>query len=119
MWIGKRFWYALVEPDFGCYHDVVSRTGFEVTASVESTFKGAAAREVRFLTGRGGGDCGFPFQKDRRYLLYLDCAFGRGLSVVTICGRTREIGEAGEDLKFLRPISPAVRGPGRAPGSMP
>ncbi len=101
-WFGKRLWYSLFHPESPEYEEYISRFGFEITASVDTTFKGPPASAVRFLTGRGGGDCGLPFEKGRRYLVYLGSFAADGLSIVGYCSRTAPLENASEDLVFLQ-----------------
>src|SRR5688500_1922870 len=37
---------------------------------VERAIAGVSERRVRVLTGDGGGDCGYPFEPGRRYVVY-------------------------------------------------
>src|SRR5690348_8564388 len=38
--------------------------------SVVEIFKGVSSPEITVVTGNGGGDCGYPFERGKRYLVY-------------------------------------------------
>jgi hypothetical protein len=78
--------------------------GFEVTFRAVTTWKGPPKREVRVLTGRGGGDCGYPFKVGETYLVY---AYVNEVAYTGICTRTHEAAIAGDDLADLAKL-PAV-----------
>ena len=100
-----RFWMARYvnisvpkpeDMDFAC--------GTRATIQVEYQWKGEPDDELLVVTGRGHGDCGFPFQADKRYLLYLyrsDEAF----YTTDICSGSLPIEMAGEDIAFLHGLS--------------
>jgi hypothetical protein len=77
--------------------------GFEITFRVGRMWRGPGSRTVKILTGRGGGDCGYRFERGKRYLVYAykdtGEAWGTG-----ICTRTRAIEHAGEDLAYLKNV---------------
>jgi hypothetical protein len=77
-----------------------------VSFSVDEAFRGV---EGSFATVTSGGDlCGFPFYKQKRYLIYA----GRqkdGTLHVSICGGTKLLADAANDLVYLRTI--ATRAP--------
>jgi Tissue inhibitor of metalloproteinase len=59
-------------------------------------------KNVTIHTGFGGGDCGFPFQKGEKYLVY--AYESEGNLHTNICTRTRRVStveEDFEDLKYL------------------
>ena len=81
-----------------------------VRFAVLEPFLGVEGAEVEVATGRGGGDCGYQFRKGESYLVYAYGARdGKPLST-GICTRTRAVGDAAEDLEFLRGLG--ARGPG-------
>lgn len=41
-----------------------------VTFYVLETFKGSSVSEVQLSTGMGGGDCGYPFETGKTYVVY-------------------------------------------------
>jgi hypothetical protein len=51
--------------------DVEDSCGIQVTLEVNKRWKGEAQNAVQIATGRGGGDCGVPFELWRSYLVYL------------------------------------------------
>ena len=68
---------------------------------VEDTFRGSlGGNDVEIVTGMGGGDCGYNFEKGRKYLIY--ASEYRGRLYAGICSRTRPLIEAAEDLAYFR-----------------
>lgn len=94
----KVYVWALANrtPDYS-----LSEQGFEITFRVGRMWRGDGSRTVKIVTGRGGGDCGFHFERGRRYLVYAyrseEGEWGTG-----ICTRTRAIEDAAEDLRYLK-----------------
>ena len=80
-----------------------------VTFRVEQSWREDVPREVHVRTGSGGGDCGYPFIKGVRYLVF---AHRNGEQLTTtICSPTKPISDAGEDLEYLKTASkPSVAG---------
>ena len=79
-----------------------------VRLSVNESFRGDASNMVSVLTGRGGGDCGYPFKVGETYLVYASKVNG---SLQTgICSRTRPLDQAVEDLEFLHSLSSQSHG---------
>jgi hypothetical protein len=74
--------------------------GFDVTFKVERMWRGPAVHTIKILTGWGGGDCGYQFERGQRYLVYA-YVDRDGVLGTSICTRTRELEHAGEDLAFL------------------
>jgi hypothetical protein len=57
-----------------------------VKFKVEKSWKNQSKDELTIQTGQGGGDCGFPFEAGREYLVY---AYGNNTVLETnICQRT-------------------------------
>ena len=83
-----------------------------VRLRVERSWKGSTGREVRIVTGRGGGDCGYRFEVGGSYLVY---AYGSGAGGLgtNICQRTARLSEASKDLRVLGRGRNAPRRPGR------
>ena len=80
-----------------------------VTLRVDRLFRGQSAPQVEVVTGVGGGDCGYPFQRGEKYLVFANVWDGR-LSV-SICGPTRRLSDAAEELAYVsRSFAPAVGG---------
>lgn len=71
-----------------------------VTLRVDRTWKGVESETVVVLTGWGGGDCGFPFERGESYLVYANGRPGELLGT-GICGRTAELSRAAADLREL------------------
>jgi hypothetical protein len=68
---------------------------------VEDVFRGAlGGNDVEILTGMGGGDCGYNFEKGKKYLIY--AYEHKGRLHASICSRTRLLSEAKEDLAYFR-----------------
>ena len=76
-----------------------------VKFDVAKSWKGVEKKTVLLFTGRGGGDCGYGFEKGESYLVY---AFGKDSLSTSICTRTRTLANAQEDLKALErlPVQP-------------
>ena len=82
-----------------------------VRLRVKRSWKGSRADEVSIVTGRGGGDCGYPFEVGGSYLVYAYAPKGGSLGT-NICRRTARLADAGADLKVLgkgRPPAKAKR----------
>ncbi|MEM7235597.1 MAG: hypothetical protein AAF517_25715 [Planctomycetota bacterium] len=75
-----------------------------VTFEVLESWKGAEVDAIEVVTGRGGGDCGYPFSDGQIYLVY---AHGDKELATSICSRTRSQDRAGDDLAALgEPVYP-------------
>lgn len=73
--------------------------------SIEQIYKGVKELEVKVQTGPAlGGDCGYPFKKGERYLVYAQGDSKTGSLHTSICTRTAHASNAGEDLNFLRAL---------------
>ena len=59
--------------------------GIEATIKVSKNFKGNTKEQVIVSTGLGGGDCGYKFNKNVRYLIYAHGS-GEQLSANTCSG---------------------------------
>lgn len=86
-----------------------------VRLRVERVWKGSPRAEVRILTGRGGGDCGYQFEVGQSYLVYAykwrEAELG-----TNICQRTAKLSEASGDLRVLgrgKGVPRQSRGKGR------
>ncbi|MGE3342361.1 MAG: collagen binding domain-containing protein [Vicinamibacterales bacterium] len=80
-----------------------------VTLAVTEPFKNANAKVIDVGTGRGGGDCGFPFAVGTSYLVFAHERTGTGLLTTGICSNTKHAANAPE-LSWLR-RSPTSDGP--------
>jgi hypothetical protein len=79
-----------------------------VKFSVEQAYSGVTGTEIEVFTGRGGGDCGYPFAIGQRYLVY---AYRYNDKLTTsICTGTKLFKNATEDLAFLGTLSSARPG---------
>ena len=67
---------------------------------VESSWKGKLLAELSLTTGRGNGDCGYPFEVGQKYLVYAYGSDENGLAT-NICQRTSGLIDAAADLKTL------------------
>lgn len=72
----------------------------QVRIRIEHAWKNVRANELMLQTGRGGGDCGYPFKVGERYLVYAYGSSDRTLGT-NICQRTRKLIDAGDDLRLL------------------
>lgn len=79
-----------------------------VTLRVDRAWKGVDSSTVVVVTGMGDADCGFPFRRGGRYLVF---AHRRpdGLLEAGICDRTARLRRAARTLRALGP--PARRWP--------
>jgi hypothetical protein len=77
-----------------------------VTFRVTRYWKGIDAFVVTVSTGFNDGDCGYPFQEGKPYLVY---AHGEKELHTNICTRTRLLSDAREDLDELGPGFPVLR----------
>jgi hypothetical protein len=76
-----------------------------VRVRVVESFRSAVTNEADVITASGGASCGYEFAVGQTYLIYAsDDSTGR-LST-SHCSRTRPLGEASEDLAYLRSIGP-------------
>ncbi|HYR90903.1 MAG TPA: carboxypeptidase regulatory-like domain-containing protein [Terriglobia bacterium] len=65
-----------------------------------------AAKEVEIATGRGGGDCGYPFEAGVDYVVYA-YRNPEGKLETGICNRTRALAQASEDVAYFHSIAAA------------
>lgn len=78
--------------------------------AVEEAFSGVVGAEVEVWTGAGGGDCGFPFERGARYVVYAQRDDETGSLSTSICTRTQTASAAAEDLEFLRGLAARASG---------
>jgi hypothetical protein len=72
--------------------------------TIQEAFSGVEGkRKVTIHSGTGGGDCGYWFQRNRRYLIY---AYGDAKDgyEASLCTRTAPLEDANEDLTILRQL---------------
>jgi len=87
----------LFGSDLDDYEDAC---GIRVTLEVSRCWKGSCEGSVFIATGRGGGDCGVPFQEGKSYLLYLE-AVRPSLFGTNICMRPQLVEDASGDREIL------------------
>jgi len=76
---------------------------------VDEVFRGMlGGSDVEILTGMGGGDCGYSFEKGKRYLVYAQ-EYQHKLHT-GICSRTRLLTEAKPDLTYFQNLPPEDSG---------
>jgi hypothetical protein len=76
--------------------------GVRAKVTVERQFKGAPVKSVFIVTGRGWGDCGFPFKQGERYLLFM---YEDGTRYRTnVCTRSKPVEMAAEDLATIEAL---------------
>ena len=74
--------------------------GVEAVLRVERAWKGVEGASVSVFTASHSGTCGYGFKEGRTYLVYAH-KDAKGRLSTGICGRTRRLKDAGEDLKEL------------------
>lgn len=97
----RKAWDALGEKlgrNSG-WEDYERRHGFKVVFQVTKMWKGPVTKRLVLYTGRGGGDCGFPFKKGEVYVVYAYC--DKAYCSTGICTRTRPRSAAAEDLRYF------------------
>lgn len=77
-----------------------SRRVTRVRFTVLNTWKGDCRKEVEIFTTDHTAMCGYPFRHHESYLVYT-YADQSGRLWASLCSRTKELGQAGEDLKVL------------------
>jgi carboxypeptidase family protein len=76
-----------------------------VVFTVIESYRGVTTTSVRVETGAGGGDCGYPFQEGRTYLVYAASRDGGGVLTTSICSRTRPAEDADADVGYARAVA--------------
>ena len=74
--------------------------GVEAVMRVQRVWKGVRAETVSVFTASHSAACGYGFKEGRTYLVYA-YKDAQGRLSTGICGRTRRLKNAGEDLKEL------------------
>ena len=75
-----------------------------VHVRVLRVWKGEMFPDTTLFTSLGGGDCGYPFESGREYLVYAH-RYPSGRLVTNICRRTRPIERAAADVAALGPAT--------------
>ncbi len=99
-WIRLHNWVA-DEKLCASSESWVKDCGFEITLTIDESLKGAKGPTVTVRTGRGGGDCAYPFQTGKRYLVYAN-RYPTGELTTNRCDRTRPVENAADDLSALK-----------------
>jgi hypothetical protein len=73
----------------------------QVSFEVSRTYRGAQRENIQIRTGLGGGDCGFPFEIGKQYLVYAFADESGQLST-GICSGTALLQESHANLSYLR-----------------
>jgi|SRR5581483_2378857 len=63
---------------------------------VDEPFRGVTGQEIDIITGFGGGDCGYEFEKGKKYLVYGYTDPKQHYTYAGLCSRTRPMAEASE-----------------------
>ena len=89
-------------PSYFFYEDGIY-WGYSVFLYVFDSWKGVKGTVAEVDTGYGMGDCGYTFELDKEYLIYASHAYGipDNYWVTGTCGRTAELSNATEDIKYL------------------
>jgi hypothetical protein len=69
---------------------------------VSKSWKGSYKRDLVVSTLRSESMCGYPFEEEKRYLVYVSA--GEWGPTTSICMRTRPVAEAAEDKKKLEEL---------------
>lgn len=75
------------------------RYGMVAKLVVLRDWKGSPGKTVEIRTGYGGGDCGFPFDVTKAYVVY--AYYAGGYYFTGICGRTTLASSAKEEIAEL------------------
>lgn len=97
--------------------DIFARV--EAVLRVERAWKGVKTATVSVFTASNSAACGYGFKEGRTYLVYAH-EDAEGKLSTGICGRTRRLRDAGEDLKELgagREVRRGEAGRGRLVGN--
>ena len=76
-----------------------------VAFTVIQSYRGISGTGAETITGRGGGDCGYPFKVGESYLVYAYHNSQNNKLYASICSRTRPLSQASEDLQYLRSLA--------------
>jgi len=80
--------------------------GYRIIFDVSKSWKGVDATKVAVDTGTGRGDCGYHFNENHEYVVYINHAYGDPKKdwVTSICERTNPIEQGQEDLAYLNSL---------------
>jgi hypothetical protein len=80
-----------------------------VRLRVLESWRGGVSGEIDVVTGSGGGDCGYQFERGKRYLVF--AMQHGGVLSTSICSRTQPLADAQDDLAYVRrPFPPSAGG---------
>jgi hypothetical protein len=88
-----------------------------VTMRVSEVFRGTVGSTVEVITGVGGGDCGYAFQKGEPYLVYASTDAAGTLST-GICSPTKTLASASQEIAYLNQVRSRPSAAGRIFGSV-
>jgi hypothetical protein len=88
-----------------------------VTLRVLDVFRGTVGSTVEVITGLGGGDCGYAFQKGEQYLVYASANAAGALST-GICSPTKTLATAAQDIAYLNQVRSRPSAAGRIFGNV-
>jgi hypothetical protein len=89
-----------------------------VRFAVIEGFSGVRTGTIEVTTGRGGGDCGFPFRAGAEYVVYASGGEQGAPLHVSICSRTRETSAGAADLEYARAVTSGAPMAGRISGDV-
>ncbi len=88
----------------GCFtEDVV------VTFDVSAPWRGVRGHEYVVRTPRSTSACGYPFELDQEYLVYVKKGTRAFRYGVDLCSRTRKLVVASEEVRFLETLKASTR----------
>lgn len=92
-----------------------------VTFRVSESWKGAGQKTLEVKTAVSDTSCGYPFDEGERYLVFASKGetYDVGDLEVALCGSTKPLMEAGEELAALGSGSSTPTGPPPAGGLLP
>jgi 5-hydroxyisourate hydrolase-like protein (transthyretin family) len=96
----------VMKPDSHGTVQVNGYLGTHAVFEVTEAFLGMEGRpkRIEIRTGMGGGDCGYPFERGQRYVVYAERE-ADGALVASLCSRTAPVDRASADLAYLRGLA--------------
>jgi hypothetical protein len=98
----KSPWFSAAVGDLVPAASGAMSPHLNVTFDVARSYRGPQQSRVSVETGFGGGDCGYPFQLDQKYLVFAYSNDETGQLVTGICTETGLVGESTTALSILR-----------------
>jgi hypothetical protein len=105
VFVGQVVGVSTVEVEEGEGEDKRKHGWRAFRFAVERPLRGVEDAYVEVLTGGGGGDCGYDFERGGRYVVYASSDEKKQRLYTTICSRTQPVAEAGEDLRYIDGLS--------------